>query len=240
MSKNEEFTYTGTDLDVMEIASNYNNWILDIFSPYISNQYAIEVGAGVGTMSKLIATRFEKITSIEPDKTNYDILTEKISQFDHAQSFHGFLDDAVNVIKTPADAIFYINVLEHIEDEVQELNKARTLLKKEGHFCIFVPAIERLYGDIDKQVGHYRRYSSKRLKSIFRDQLDMNIIKMGYFDFMGVIPWYILSCVLKLSGQNPKTVKLYDKVVVPIMKQIEKVIPMPIGKNLYLIATPKK
>ena len=237
MSETNNFVYTGTDLDVMGIASNYNNWILDLFESYTTKGRAIEVGAGVGTMSKLIAQRYQKTISIEPDQTNFDFLTKELQEFDHASTFCGFLDNALDAIKEPVDSIFYINVLEHIENEKEELLKAQKLLKSTGHFCIFVPAVEKLYGDIDKQVGHFRRYSKKRLKSIFEDQLNMNIVKMGYFDFVGVIPWYILSCVLKLSGQNPKTVTIYDKLVVPIMSRIEKYIPMPIGKNLYLIAS---
>ena len=239
MAETNDFVYTGTDLDVMGIASNYNNWILDLFEPYTVKGHAIEVGAGVGTMSKLIAQRYKTTISIEPDLTNFDFLTTELQKFENASTFCGFLDKAIDTIKEPVDSIFYINVLEHIENEVEELLKAKQLLKTTGQFCIFVPAIEKLYGDIDKQVGHYRRYSKKRLKWIFEEQLDMNIVKMGYFDFIGVIPWYILSCVLKLSGQNPKTITIYDKLVVPVMKKIEKYISMPIGKNLYLIATSK-
>ena len=232
-----EFVYTGTDLDVMSIASNYNNWILDVFESYTTKGRAIEVGAGVGTMSKLIAQRYQKTTAIEPDQTNFDFLTKTLQEFENASAVCGFLGDALDTIKEPADVVFYINVLEHIENETEELLKAKQLLKNTGCFCIFVPAIEKLYGDIDKQVGHYRRYSKKRLKFIFEEQLDMKIVKMRYFDFAGVIPWYILSCVLKLSGQNTKTVKIYDKLVIPIMRRVEKYIPMPIGKNLYLIAS---
>jgi len=231
-----DFEYTGHDLDVMSIAKNYNKWILDCFHPYISGN-VIEVGAGQGTMSQLIAKQCENFIAIEPDEKNCRIICDKIKDFKHTKTFQGFLSDFPKD-KQKVNNIVYINVLEHIEDEVAELTMAKQLLSESnGYLLIFVPAIQALYGAVDRQVGHYRRYSKKKLVDLLENKLDMKIIKIKYFDIVGVIPWYILSCVLKLTGQNPTTVKLYDKLIVPIMSRLEKHLPTPVGKNIYAIAT---
>ena len=233
-----DFEYTGHDLDVMSVAENYNKWILDCFYPYISGN-VIEVGAGQGTMSQLIAKQCENLVAIEPDENNCRIICDKIENFKHAEAFRGFLSDLPEDKKI-ANNIVYINVLEHIEDEVAELTMAKQLLSaSKGHLLIFVPAIQALYGAVDRQVGHYRRYSKKHLVDLLENKLDMKIVKIKYFDIVGVIPWYVLSCVLKLTGQNPTTVKLYDKLIVPVMSRLEKYLPIPVGKNIYAIATLK-
>ena len=233
-----DFEYTGCDLDVMSIAENYNRWILNCFHPYVCDNI-IEVGAGQGTMSQLIAEQCKHLITIEPDENNCRIIREKLKDFQHTETFYGFLSDFPKDAQM-ANNIMYINVLEHIEDEIAELTMAKQLLSEnKGYLLIFVPALQTLYGAIDKQVGHYRRYSKKYLTDLLENKLDMKIIKIKYFDIVGVLPWYILSCVLKLTGQNPTTVKIYDKFVVPVMSRIEKHLPMPIGKNIYAIATLK-
>ena len=233
----EKFEYTGYDLDVMSYAKNYNNWILESFCPYIRNK-VIEVGAGQGNMSVLIAKQCTSLLSIEPDENNYHIICDKLKEDYHAEVCLGFLNDLPKETQK-ADSIVYINVLEHIEDEIEELTLAKGLLNPDGCICIFVPAMQMLYGAIDKQVGHYRRYSKRYLIDLFENKLDMKILRIKYFDIVGVIPWYILSCVLKLTGQNSTTVKIYDKLVVPVMSKLEKCLKLPLGKNIYIVASKK-
>jgi len=232
------FEYMGQDLDVVSIAENYNKWILDCFHPYVSGN-VIEVGAGHGTMSRLIAKLCANFIAVEPDENNCRVIFHKLKDYYRAETFHGFLSDFPKN-KQEINKIIYINVLEHIEDEVAELTIAKQLLSaNNGHLLIFVPALQTLYGTVDRQVGHYRRYSKKYLVDLLENKLDMKIIKIKYFDIVGVIPWYILSCVFKLTGQNPTTVKIYDKLIVPIMSKLERHLPVPIGKNIYTIATIK-
>lgn len=232
------FEYTGCDLDVMSCAKNYNQWILSNFSPYINGK-VIEVGGGYGNLSELIAKQCTALLSVEPDETNYHIICSKLQGRNHVEVFHGFLSDLLKEKQPTADSIIYINVLEHIENEVEELSLAKTALNPGGHICVFVPALQMLYGAIDKQVGHYRRYSKKHLVDLFENRLDMRIEKINYFDILGVIPWYILSCVLKLTGQNSTTVKIYDQWIVPVMSRMEKRLKLPLGKNIYIVATKK-
>ena len=51
-----------------------------------------------------------------------------------------------------------MNVLEHIEDDKEELNIAVSKLNQGGHLIILVPAHNELYSKFDKEIGHFRRY----------------------------------------------------------------------------------
>ena len=63
------------------------------------------------------------------------------------------------------DVLIMINVLEHIEDDVRALQNAFKLLKPGGILVIEVPAGPLLYDAYDKELCHFRRYSSSELKS---------------------------------------------------------------------------
>ena len=61
------------------------------------------------------------------------------------------------------NAILSINVLEHIESDADELATYFRLLKPaRGALCLFVPARPDIYAPIDKDFGHFRRYTRCR------------------------------------------------------------------------------
>jgi hypothetical protein len=61
------------------------------------------------------------------------------------------------------------------------------------------------------------------------------MVKLHYFDIVGIVPWYINFKLFK-NPINSNSVHLFDRIVVPIMKAIEGIKSPPIGKNLLLIA----
>ena len=65
------------------------------------------------------------------------------------------------------------------------------------------------------------------------------IITVKYIDMLGILPWY-LNFVLLKRHLDDKATKIYDRLVIPIIKKLDKITPMPIGKNLLLIAKKSK
>jgi hypothetical protein len=47
------FQYSGTELDAVAGATNYYNWIIERFAPFLGRR-VVEVGAGIGTFSQFI------------------------------------------------------------------------------------------------------------------------------------------------------------------------------------------
>ena len=122
----------------------------------------------------------------------------------------------------------------NIENDSNELSVAFDALKKGGYILIFVPALSWLYSDLDQKVGHFRRYNKRGLNKIVKEA-GFEIVKSNYFDSFGIIPWYILFVLMKKEmGQGG--VSFYDKFIIPIEKIVEKIISMPFGKNLLLVA----
>lgn len=81
--------------------------------------------------------------------------------------------------------ILYIDVLEHIEDDKEELKKASCHLKPGGYLIILSPSLQILYSTFDAGIGHFRRYTKKSLKSILPSSL--KIERLLHLDTIGLL-----------------------------------------------------
>ncbi|MFN2532125.1 MAG: class I SAM-dependent methyltransferase [Pyrinomonadaceae bacterium] len=237
---NQSFTYTGHELEVMNNARNYHKWILSAFKSYLAS-HVVEVGAGVGSFSELILAHHtpQTFSLVEPSAHTYEELCVRIKQFQtdsKTVAYHGTFRDVVGKIckaQSP-DTVIYVNVLEHVEDDIAELDAVHDALTAGGHVLIFVPALPWLYGSFDKMVGHFRRYRKSELEHKLR-KAGFKIVHSRYFDFAGVIPWWIKYRILQESTMEPGAVKFYDQFIVPSMRRVETLMPVLIGKNLIAV-----
>ncbi len=225
--------HLGKDLEAMSFAENYHRWILAEFLPYLGNVVA-EVGAGTGNFSQLLAaTGITKLVAVEPSDDLYRSLLDAVGHLDNVQTVHGFFGEHQDRSKQQFDTVLYVNVLEHIEDDLRELKLVHGALRENGNICIFVPALSWLYSDIDREVGHFRRYHKAPLVSLV-ESAGFEIVEAKYFDLFGIAPWYVAYVLMK-KGITGGDVAAYDKVIVPVMRWIEHRVTPPIGKNLLLV-----
>ena len=235
----EKVVYIGKDLEAMSFAVNYHRWILDEFRPFLG-KHLTEVGAGTGSFSELLLNENpETLTMIEPSEM-FDSLKKKISQIKTSSKIEFYQMIFAQVYEQIAaqnqtDSIIYVNVLEHIEDDEAELSMIYETLDKGGRCFIFVPALHFLYGEFDRKIGHFRRYAKKEIEGKCRGA-GFKILRSKYFDAGGVLPWFVKYKLLKSDALESGAVALYDKIVVPFAKRIERFLPMPLGKNILLIA----
>ena len=81
------------------------------------------------------------------------------------------------------NTIMYLNVLEHIEKDKDEIEIALHKLEKGGHLIILVPAHNKLYSNFDKAVGHFKRYEMSFFKNLGLNNCETQ--KLVYLDAMG-------------------------------------------------------
>jgi SAM-dependent methyltransferase len=224
--------YFGRDLEAMSFARNYHEWVLAEIAPYLGRSVA-EVGAGVGSFSALLlGTGIERLRAFEPSNNMYPVLRDALASDPRAAAVNDFFQP--ETAGGRFDSIVYVNVLEHIEDDAAELGRAREALNPGGHVLVFVPALPWLYSELDRQVGHFRRYWKGPLLDLVRES-GLEIVKARYFDIAGILPWYV-NFVLFKNSIGGASVSLYDRVVVPIMRVLEGVLRPPVGKNVVLVA----
>lgn len=128
----------------------------------------LEVGGGLGQNTNFLSSSGRHVTVLEPDSELSASLKRRFETSTYVDVFHGDLHQYCDTtsMRQNFDSAVYINVLEHIDDDIAELVLVRSMLKEDGRVIIFVPALPNLYGTMDGQSAHYRRYSKRELTAV--------------------------------------------------------------------------
>jgi len=235
-----DWKYTGRELESMSFAVNYHRWILDVFRPFLGKRI-VEIGAGAGSLSTmLLESKPEFLAALEPSANMFPELVRTLAQSGKGKVATAYQSTLENLLATKQlpespDTVVYINVLEHIENDEHELQMAYSLLRPGGRILIFVPALQTLMSQMDRQLGHFRRYGRTELVEKCR-AVGFRIVLSNYFDGLGILPWWVKFRMLGSVTMEPGAVRLYDRWVVPVARTVESILPPPLGKNVILAA----
>jgi SAM-dependent methyltransferase len=232
------FCYSGTELDAFIEARNYYRAILKFFSPYVGAR-VVEVGGGIGTFSTFLLglMNVRELTTLEPAANLFPLLSRRFSEDSRVRCVNGYLHDYP--VSGDIDTVVSVNVLEHIEDDRRFLRSAQRILAPGGTILLFTPALPALYGTLDRQFGHYRRYTKCGLADELRSA-GFSLEFLRYFDLPGVLGWFLATRVLKRDTIRSSDVRNYDRFVVPWSSKIERWWEPPVGKNLLAIGRKPK
>ena len=101
---------------------------------------------------------------------------------------------------------------------------------------VFGPALEWLYGELDYQAGHYRRYHVQGLREVVT-AAGLQVLSVRYFDLLGVLPYLLVYKLLRRRYISGSTLWGYDRMVVPLSRTVQRLLPFPpVGKNIILVA----
>ncbi|OGF66861.1 MAG: hypothetical protein A2Y62_21905 [Candidatus Fischerbacteria bacterium RBG_13_37_8] len=220
-------------LDEMAHVHKYNSFIFSNIKPYLG-KVILEIGAGIGNISNLLRTA-NPDHLIVTDYTDYyaGILQElfKTDPKTKAYKLDISRESALNDFKT-IDTIVCINVLEHIKDDVAALRNCHALLSHAGNCILFVPAVPRLYGTLDKNLGHYRRYCLKEVVEKLK-KAGFQIVLAKYFNMIGLLGWFASSRIFKKKIIPVSHLKFFENI--SFILKIEKYIKIPIGLSVIAV-----
>ena len=201
------------------------------------NHPIIEVGGGLGQITNELLKTDGEVTSLEPDPVLFEILRSQNSQRVSLRVFQTTVENFVNEsnVKGQFGSAVYVNVLEHIEDDLNKLTKTYDLLAPGGKLVIFSPALPNLYGSMDGLSKHFRRYTKTGLISTI-ENAGFKVIHVEYFDFVGIVPYFIMYRLLNIRSIGGGGIFIYDHLILPISTQLSKLSRGSlIGKNLLVI-----
>jgi hypothetical protein len=214
-------------------AKNYRRALLRDFEPYLRGN-VLEVGAGIGQITSELRQmpEIQKLLSIEPDAAFCARLRARFPQHDLLQGTVGDLQS-----ETDWNAILSINVLEHIEMDGEELAAYHHLLQPaRGALCLLVPARPEIYAPIDKDFGHFRRYTRLELRRKL-EGAGFKLVRFRYYNFAGYFAWWVNFCLLKKRSFDVAAVRLFDRAIFPLVHGFEsRICPPPIGQSLMAVA----
>ena len=226
--KNIKNIYEGWELQHFDNSKNFRKYQYDLIKKFIKGNVA-EVGPGNGENLKLYYKKCKKIDLYEPSYNLYKKLKIK-----YKKKTISIKNSNFKIKKNKYDTIIYLDVLEHIRDDVREINKAISSIKKGGNLIINVPAFQHLFSKFDKDVGHFRRYNKHKILNLLK-KLNYNIFFIKYYDSIG----YFLSLLSKLFSSNYKInfknkIKIWNSLII-ISKLIDKLIFHSFGKSLIVV-----
>jgi len=190
----------------------------------------LEFGAGTGALAEIWRSSFDiSPVCIEIDPQLFTLLGEK--------GFKTYRN--LNEVTKSISYIYTSNVLEHIEDDTNALRDLYKYLPTGGKLAIYVPALPILFSNLDRYVGHFRRYKRKEL--IEKVTLAGFHVEKCYFnDSIGVIASLgikFLGFKFKSGPSTRRSILLYDRCLYPISKLLDKaILKHLIGKNLFCFA----
>jgi len=94
-------------------------------------------------------------------------------------------------IKEVFDLILCLDVLEHLQDDVDYLSKLRKLLRDNGRILVSVPAHQFLWSSHDDLNHHFRRYSRKSIERLVKDS-GLTIVEIRNWNSL-LFPLFVFS-----------------------------------------------
>ncbi|MFD1467488.1 class I SAM-dependent methyltransferase [Hymenobacter caeli] len=226
--------YLGDELVLAEHATHWKAYYGALLRPYLRGR-VLEVGAGIGgTTRALCDGRPADWLCLEPDAA----LAAQL----RARRAAGGLPPAVRLrvgtlAALPAaeglfDAVLYVNVVEHIEDDAAELARAYARLAPGGHLLVLVPAHQWLFSRFDAAIGHFRRYSRARLRRAL--PTGGRVRRLVYLDSLGLLA-AAASKLLRQTYPTLAQVRLWDRGLVPVSRRLDRLLGYGVGKSVLAV-----
>lgn len=222
--------YTGIDnLEVMREAENYNRYLHFLVQRHAGGaRRAIDFGAGSGTFAIPCKAAGLDVTAVEPD----DRLRTHLAQ--------AGITAVADVRALPNEAFQYaytLNVLEHIENDVEALHALRAKLTPGARLFVYVPAFPVLFSSMDAKVGHVRRYTRRTLGASLR-AAGFEVHTMRYVDSLGFAATLMFKAIDDGKGDvNRRLLRVYDRLAFPVSRMVDALTHRWLGKNLMALAT---
>ncbi len=223
-------------LERMASLTRYNGWIWQGIAKH-AGERILEVGSGIGNMTRVMYGR-ELIVATDVELPYLHILRNRFARNPAIRVAKLDLSsdgDCQALKEYGFDTVVCLNVLEHIEDDRGALRRIYDLLTPGGHLLLFVPADQDLYGTMDQQVGHFRRYALEGLEELIESE-GYTVKEIFHQNYFGRFGWWFNGRVLKRAHVPSGQSRVFD-LFVPLLRFLEGKNPR---KGLSLIAVAHK
>lgn len=224
-----QLDYIGEELTLFKLAEHWKRYVAARVRPHLRGD-VLEVGAGIGAnVPYFFRPDLARWVSLEPDgrlcaEYRREQVAGRIPQ--RCELVAGTLQSL------PADqqfdAIVYIDVLEHIEDDRAEFERAYARLRPGGRLCILCPAHQFFFSPFDQAIGHFRRYN----KRLYRGLSDRKPIRLEYLDSVGMLASLANKLLLRQSYPTERQILLWDRWFVPASRVVDPLLLHHVGKSI--------
>ena len=218
----------------MAAARNYFAWQGRLVTRELGRR-VVEVGCGVGNFTGLLLDR-ELIVAVDVEPDCVERLLQRYARRSNLNALACDADSAAfqDVARFRPDSCVCLNVLEHIADDRSALARMASVLTPGGAIVLIVPAFPSLYGPIDRNLGHYRRYDRAAIRRLAA-ATGLHIRKLRFMNTAGFFGWWVNAKVLPREAQSSGQIGFFDRYIVPVMSRVEDWAPPPFGQSLLAV-----
>lgn len=225
-------------LSKMNALERFNEYLFDSISKWCGNRI-LEVGAGTGNITRFLLSKGE-VTATDYNPDSVERLKSEFGDIEGfaAEPWDIAAEPPPGMIEHGFDTIVCLNVLEHVDDHEQALiNMRRILQARKGRLLLLVPSYQRLYSDLDRNLGHFRRYEAAELNELLQ-KTGWTVERSFRLNMAGVLGWLVNGPILKRQRLPTAQLGLYD-LLSPVLLGFEKRLPKrPMGLSIVCVATP--
>lgn len=209
-----------------------NRWLFHTLRPFLRRR-VVEVGCGLGGFLRVLARQggYDLLAGTEISEPYLELLAPvtEIRWFQHDL----LTDDPAPVRALDPDTILCFNVLEHLLDDDAAVRRLLDLVPPGGTVILLVPALPRLFCDLDRNAGHYRRYTRAGLRELVRGS-GAELTDLFWFNFPGIFGWWFNGVVLGKQYLSNHLLDVFN-VLVPVMRPLQRLTRNVIGISLIAV-----
>jgi len=227
----EDYEYVGSELDLFSQATNWKRYYASLLRPYIHGR-VLEVGAGIGGTTPYLWNRTcSEWVCLEPDRRLLEKLRANLASHPEMTGIETSVGTTADIPNSEKyDCILYIDVLEHLEQDRAELDKASNFVAEGGRIIVLSPAHQWLFSPFDAALGHVRRYTRKTLKAAIPPSLVKD--RILYLDAVGIAASFTNRLFLKQSSPTAGQIAFWDKRIVPASRILDPLLFRSLGKSI--------
>jgi SAM-dependent methyltransferase len=226
--------YQGSELALFADAVRWKRYYAKSLQPFLGPA-VLEVGAGIGGTTQVLCTgAHTRWLCLEPDA----VLAARIEERRRAGDLPACCESRVGTLSAIArserfDTVLYVDVLEHIEDDREELAQAASLLSRGGHLIVLAPAHAWLWSPFDASVGHYRRYTRASLLAL--GPAGTRAVRTRYLDAVGLLASLGNRLVLQSAMPTASQIRAWDRFMVPLSRLVDPLLGYLAGKTVVAV-----
>ena len=225
-------SYIGSELEIFKHAVKWKNYYGSLIKPYLGKD-VLEVGAGIGATTEVLSSNeHTRWVCLEPDGLLVEEIVKKIKNGILPPICEPRVGDISCLGENEVfDSVLYIDVLEHIEDDRAQIEKAASHIRTDGHLIILAPAHQFLYTPFDQAIGHFRRYSRRALREVVAGT-GLMPVSSKYLDSAGIAASLANKLLLRSAMPTKSQIVFWDKYLVSASRLFDPISFFTVGKSI--------
>jgi len=213
-------------LDALSQTPRFNRWMADTIRPWVGTR-VLEIGAGMGNLSRHLAARRQFYIATDIDPEHLARLRVRFQSRPNVKLMHCDLGAPADFasLAGQADTVICLNVLEHVADDAVGLANIASALSPGGAAIVLVPQDQAIYGTLDEELGHYRRYSEAELRARM-EAAGLTVEQVLHFNRITRPGWWFTGRVLKRRSSSRAMLWFFDRLVW-LWRRIDRGLPWP-------------